>query len=861
MSDKKITKTSSREMERERFSSFVVDLRQIAAEKTARAEKEIRRTVLKEEQKVSRRLKKKWMRLENNLEMKAKKIKPNLLNKEMKTAFKNVRSVRHLLFRRLLAVKPFFSGKLFDLRRRPAWKKIIAKKQRSFLLPLPVKARRRSDREEELRTARTKVVWYRSLLSFAGVLLLLVVPLKIMSYFELFDFQGFEAKIIGRSQLAFNNILAAADSISRQDFQGANQDLQKAGDDFLAAQEELNKINDSILALTALSDDPKLKLAAESKRFLEAGALASSLGQNLVQATDSLFNGDKDNFSATLDSFSHYGRLAVADAKKLEAVLAKINPDNLPEQYRAKFIFLDKQASLLADNLSGFVAASEKLKDVLGSTRDRRYLVVFQNNAELRASGGFLGSYALVDLRDGKIRNLEVPGGGSYDTEAGLRHLVTAPQPLWLVNPLWHFWDANWWPDWPTTAKNLMWFYEKNDGSSVDGVISVTPTVVERLLEITGPIDLTEEYGLTIGADNFWETVQKIVEQKNLAKTNPDAIAQLAATLNGAATMTPIKSTVPLEQGLDNNTDNKPKKIIGDLLAKILEVLPQKLTKDNLVKILAVFETSMSEKHILFYFQDPALQEMVSEYNWAGEVKNTEHDYLLVVDTNIAGQKSDRKMAERIEHLSEAGPDGTIINTVTISRTHTGLKNEPLVGVRNVDWLRVYVPQGSELISAEGFRSPEEKYLQEKPEPGWEKNPLLANEEAATDGPNGVKVYVENNKTVFANWVMTDPGETSVIILKYRLPFNLFARSSRPDGWLKRLNELLNPDASDLLPYSFLIQKQPGAKAADFSSHLLSPAGWHIFWRHPETLSGDTGWEIVAPLAADSYTSILLEKK
>lgn len=861
MPDNKTVKTNSWEMERERFSSFVVDLRQLAAEKASQTAHEVRQAATKEELKASRRLKKDWKRWEGSLGDKAKKLRPDLLKREIKKVMKETRPQGRVLSVRLFSGFSFGGKVLSRSKRRPAWKKIIAQKQRSFRVPLRVGRRPRPDQEERLKTANEKVVWYRSLLSFIGILLLIITPLKLLSYFELLDFQGFEDKIVGRSRLAFNNILAAADSVSRQDFQGASQDFQKAGADFLAAQEELNKINDSILALGSLSSDPKLKLAAESKKFLTAGALASSLGQNLVLATDSLFNGDKGSFSATLDSFSHYGRLAVSDARKLEAALNKIEPDNLPEQYRAKFISLDKQVSLLADNLDSFVSASEKLKNILGSTRDRRYLLVFQNNAELRASGGFLGSYALVDLRDGQIRNLEVPGGGSYDTEAGLKHLVVAPRPLWLVNPLWHFWDANWWPDWPTTAKNLMWFYERSDGPSVDGVISVTPTVIERLLEITGPIDLTKEYGLVISADNFWETVQKIVEQKNLAKTDPMAIAELAATLDKAASTAPIKTAVPLEQDLENNAGNKPKKIIGDLLAKILEVLPQKLNKDNLVKILAAFETSMSEKQILLYFQDPSLQEMASGHNWAGEIKATDRDYLLVVDTNIAGQKSDRKMTEKIEHLSVVSPDGSIINTVTISRTHTGLKNEPLVGVRNVDWLRVYVPRGSKLLAAEGFRTPEDKYMQEKPEADWEKDPLLANEEAAVEGPGGAKVYIENDKTVFANWVMTDPGETSVITLQYRLPFNMFSRPATAGSWLERLNELLNPDSDSLRPYSLLLQKQPGAKNANFSSRLVLPAGWHIFWRYPETLLGDTSWEISAPLAADSYTSVLLEEK
>ncbi len=822
--------------EQEKFSSFVVDLRQGVKQ----VEKKIERQVFKKEQHVKKQISQQFKELEKV----GRRLKPNLLKKEKKQSGRS-------LLRSWQFSKPKTSKIFTKLSAKPAtrfFEKVIAEQQK--ILSTKIK---RQVAGQEIQAAEEKVVWYRSLLSFALVLLLLIIPLKILSYFEFFNLQNLENKILSRSQGAITSLLAAADSVSRLDLATADSDFQEAGLGFLAAQEDLNKISDSILFLAALSNDPKIKLAAESKKFLTAGALAASLGRNLVLATDSLFNGDPQNFSQTLETFSSKGQLAVNDAQELKKELAKINPNNLPLEYRAKFESLNKQAILMSDNLAEFVRAADRLKEILGLSKDKRYLLVFQNNSELRASGGFLGSYALVDIRNGKITNLEVPGGGSYDTEAGLNLKVVAPEPLWLVNPQWYFWDANWWPDWPTTAQNLMWFYEKSDGPTVDGVISVTPTVVERLLTVTGPIDLTQEYGLVIDANNFWETVQKIVEHQNLSKINPDIVVGLPATSR------PINSSLPLEQGLDINSANKPKKIIGDLMAKILEILPEKLTKDNLLKIITLFEDSLAEKQILFYFTDNNLQAEMARHNWAGEIRDSNRDYLMVVNTNIAGQKSDRKMQEKIEHSSEVGPDGQIINTVRIFRTHTGIKNEPLVGVRNVDWLRVYVPRGSELLAADGFRIPDAEYF-EAPADNWLRNPLLKNEDQALiDELSGVKIYQENNKTVFANWVMVDPGETVIITFRYRLPFNFFDQSVN-DTWLQRLNELLNPESTDLLPHSLLLQKQPGAAASEFISHLKLPANLQIFWRHPDDLRGITGWDINTNLKSDKYWSILLEK-
>jgi len=834
--------------ERERFSNFVVDLRpaakrlaQGAGQTVRQAEKTIRRTgktVLKAEKKIEKRVEKKF-RAEKKRIFKAA---PKINWSEPETAWPR-----------------------FGWSRRPAWPARVRADLK--ILNTPVKAsvlRRRamSQADKQADRAETKIRWYRALLSFVIVLLILIIPLKLLSYFKLLDFHSLEQRIVDKSHLALNNLMAAADFVGQMDLKSADASFQKAGGDFLSAQDDLNGVSDGLLSLAALSGDPKMKLASESRKFLTAGALAASLGENLVKATDGLFGDQAENFSFRLDKFLNYGHLAVAKAADLKDELAKINPANLPDDYRVKFDILNKQAGVLANGLSNFVGLGDNLKEILGLSRDKRYLLVFQNNAELRASGGFLGSYALVDIHDGKITNLEVPGGGSYDTEGGMKVLVTAPQPLWLVNPLWHFWDANWWPDWPTTAQNLMWFYGKSDGPSVDGVISVTPTVVERLLEITGPIDLTKEYGLTIDANNFWDTVQTVVEVKNLAKTNPEALSDLAASASPAlATRTaPIATDLPLKQNLNVNSDNKPKKIIGDLMAKIIAVLPQKLTKDNLGKILTAFESSLSEKQILMYFNDPTMEAAVLKRNWGGEVRAADKDYLLVVDTNIAGQKTDREITETISQESAVQADGSIIDTVTITRAHFGVKNEAMTGVRNVDWLRVYAPLGSQLISADGFGAPDAKYLQERPDKAWENIPALAAEKAALVEPSsGTKIYAEKDKTVFANWLMVDPGENATVVLKYRLPFNFFSKPA-DNSWQKRISQWLNPDQAELVPYSLLWQKQPGAKPAKITSRLILPAGYSIFWRYPGNLGGgDSAWQTDGELSGDQYLSILFK--
>lgn len=684
----------------------------------------------------------------------------------------------------------------------------------------------------------------RPVIAFTLALCLLVLPLKAYTYYS--SISGLKGKILGASETAVSELLKAGKSASELDFNQAERNFTLAGGNFLQAQNELNSINDFLFILASLAPNKDLKLAADAKHILAAGRAAAELGGNLSLAADSLFNNDGGNIKEIIDNFYYYGGKAAANAEDLNCRLAEVNIANLPEEYREQFNEMREKSIFIAKNLNEIVDLIEKARIFLGSADDKRYLLVFQNNTEMRATGGFIGSFALIDFRNGKIKNIEAPGGGSYDTEAGLYEKVKAPEPLWLVNPLWHFWDANWWPDWPTSARKLMWFYEKSDGPTVDGVISFTPTVIERMLEIIGPIDMAgENYNITIDADNFLTTVQELAEQK------PDVTKQ-------------------------------PKKIIGDLMVEILDELPKRLNKGALINLLGAMEDSLNEKHILFYFTDDELQKKIENYGWGGNVKQTAWNYLAVINTNIGGGKSDKSIEEEISHETEILPDGSIINTLEIKRTHTGRKGEQFSGVRNVDWMRIYVPQGSELISASGFKRPADIYFEE-PDPGWQDDPdVYAGESAAkTDKTSGTEIYNEAGKTVFANWSMADPGQTAVIYLKYKLPFklapeenegekqiypNTFGQSILKKGagikdlLLDKAVEIFNPGRKQLLPYALLAQKQAGSKGDKITSTLKLPDNFKIVWSYPENAAVETdGWNISGSLNTDKYWAVLIE--
>lgn len=662
----------------------------------------------------------------------------------------------------------------------------------------------------------------KSILYFSLVLFALVLPFKLFAYYNQLNLSAVRGKVIGVSEAAIANLVNASKAASKMDFQDAAAGFSSAGNNFLKAQSELNDINDFLFVLASFFPDQDIRLAADAKKIVSAGKIASDLGNNLALAINSIAEGKGKSIGNVLEGFIDYGGRATLNARDLNNELKQIDSSNLPYEYQEAFLAMLQKGGVLEGSLAEVVSLAAGLKEFLGTTHDKRYLLVFQNNAEMRASGGFIGSFAIIDFRDGKIKNIEVPGGGSYDTEAGLKEKIIAPEPLHLVNPLWHFWDANWWPDWPTTAKKLMWFYEKSDGSTVDGVISFTPTVIEKMLRVIGPIDMTEKYGVIVDADNFWTVTQTFAEQK------PDQTKE-------------------------------PKKIIGDLMAEIIAELPDRLDQGMVIELMKIAEESMDEKQVMFFFNDNGLQRKVIEYGWGGEMKSSASDYLMVTNTNIGGGKSDRKIEERIYHEAEIMEDGSIVDTVRIERSHTGIKREQFAGVRNVDWMRVYVPLGSELIEASGFGRPD-AYFFDRPETDWTRDPSYkAEDKAQVHKESGSKIYAENNHTVFANWSMVDPGETITVTLKYRLPFKV--GGDKDSGFFEGVKGFFGFDKKELHPYSLLWQKQPGAKADSIESRLSVGDGFGAIWTYPDKLKGGNGWNISDYLGGDKYWATLLEKK
>ncbi len=208
-------------------------------------------------------------------------------------------------------------------------------------------------------------------------------------------------------------------------------------------------------------------------------------------------------------------------------------------------------------------------------------------------------------------------------------------------------------------------------------------------------------------------------------------------------------------------------------------------------------------------------------------MKWTDGDYLMVVDTNLGGGKTDGVVEQAVDVHVEISPDGTITNTLTISRTHYGIQGLLFTGVNNVDYLRVYVPKGSTLLEATGFSIPD-KSLFDTPDEDWTIDDDLAYGLLTTsiDPVSGTSVSEEHGKAVFGNWVQTKPGTTSTVTLRYTLPFTL--ELPHAGAVLASLRSLVGlPQTGS---YSLLIQKQSGILDRTTSVRIHLPDGLNPLW-------------------------------
>lgn len=691
-----------------------------------------------------------------------------------------------------------------------------------FFLP-PADRKKKTDRKSRKKSIRSLFSHNLSTLysknetpalagTFAAVLLLFSFSIPCFSFIE----KSFEKKaaLVNSSSVALANFALAKDNFVNGNFETAATNFDQSHEILLGASNDLAEIGGKFSDI--LRYVPGASQIATANYLVIAGRDVASAGKEISDTLKVLYEVDNplagksnqslaDIFLSIKDGISEATDMLSSANKNI----SKANVDDLPPAMQPKFLELKEKLPLVLASLGNFTDDSDIILDLLGHNGPRKFLFLLQNNQELRATGGFIGSYGILDVSDGRIKKMFVDD--IYNPDGQLKARVIPPEPIQKMSAVWTMHDANWFPNFPTSAEKVAWFYEKTGGPTVDGVIAMTPTVIQKLLSITGPIDMPE-YETTIDESNFIEKTQFEVE-------------------------------------LDYDKEkNEPKKFIADLTPKVLDRVFNTRETAAMMQILNVFNSALKEKQLIVYLKNYNVQKLVSEEGWSGEVLNTDKDYLSVINSNINGYKTDGVIDETIEHTADISSDGSIVDEVTITRHHKG-GNEKYDWWNKVngDYIRVYVPERSELLEVSGqtreFVSPPLDYELL----GFRKDPQLAqlDDTLKTDEDSGTRIYSENRKTVFANWIYVSPGETVQLKYKYRLPFKM------------SFDPLHHPADS----FSVLYQKQSGSLGSKLLSFVKIPTEMKTIWRWPENATqenNDLRYETT--LDVDRFVGLTLEK-
>ncbi|MBN1325624.1 DUF4012 domain-containing protein [Candidatus Falkowbacteria bacterium] len=673
--------------------------------------------------------------------------------------------------------------------------------------------------------------WAKAIISFIIICLILISP-----FFAFDQYRNLLEKkntILGRTASALTHLSLSGEAASAHDLYYTQFELQTASENFTEAEKELQNINLIIQGLLKIT--PKISDQYNTAaKLLDAAEKLSTSAANLSFALENFELLDKNknelNLTEKLSALKDSLNLILPDLKIAKNDLLEINIKEIPVNFQDKIIMLQEILPVIENNVYQFINYSDLALQILGQDNLKRYLILFQNNNELRPTGGFIGSYALVDFDRGNIEKISIPGGGPYDLKAGLKVNISAPRPLRILNQRWEFQDANWFADLPTSADKLIWFYEKSGGPTTDGIFFINASFVEKLLKITGPIDMPE-YGKTISTENFINEIQKSVEFEY------------------------------------DKTINKPKQIIADLAPKLIDKLIH-ADKITLIDLVDLVFNGLNEKEIQLYFTNYSLEKFVLNNNWGGQIKKTDGDYLNIVSTNIAGEKTDAKISQKVNLKVDIKKDGSIINTLTLTKIHSGEKNEALYGVPNVDYLRIYTPKGSEFISAFGFDSMESELFENVDPEIFKTDELLVSisNTKRIEPLTQTEIYYEGDKTVFANWIKVQPGQEKTISLTYKLPFkiNLFNLDQPSNNDLIEFlkSQIGNEsDNNNLSWYSLILQKQSG-KNYDIEVQINLPDTFDIYKIYPKDLIKKNNYFIFYEnLNADKLLAIIFNKK
>lgn len=529
--------------------------------------------------------------------------------------------------------------------------------------------------------------------------------------------------VLGSATTAYEDLDSANQSLNEQDFNSAKDKFSSAQRNLETAQSELEKFR-----LLTLVTPP----AKGADNILTGAYYLAEAGKNLTRAVQLFDELSVDSTGIATDNFTQklQQNYLLLKNSLLMLSFAREKFDSVtgvPDEYAETLENGKKQIALLDNLLTDLVSLEDLYLSFFGS-ESRTYLLIFQNYDEMRATGGFIGTYGSLKYENGSIKKLKIES--IYNLDGSLTKQIAAPGPFQPDIKKWGMRDSNWFADFPTSAKKLLQFYEM-ESETADGVIALTPKMFEDILTLVGPVEMPQ-YNVTLTPENFQDVVQ-------------------------------TKTSVEYDKKL-----NQPKKFLDDFAPILLNRLSN-LGKEQWLSMFQMMKDNFIQKHVMVYSANQDTQSKIENLGFDGGIDQAPHDYLAIFNSNHGGTKTDLDVQQSVNFVSQLGTDGVITNTVTITRRNQAEQE-------NKNFMRILVPAGSTLVESSGFMEKEQLPSQAE---GFDYDPELAGWDKGQQHGN-IFVRSEAGKTEFTGWTDTQGRGASVMVVKYMIPIKVKTTVFKP---------------------------------------------------------------------------------
>jgi hypothetical protein len=414
------------------------------------------------------------------------------------------------------------------------------------------------------------------------------------------------------------------------------------------------------------------------------------------------------------------------------------------------------------DNLSQIISSTiDFWPDAFGFNGAKNYLIIFQNNMELRPGGGFIGSYALLTINKGKIASFKVYD--VYDADGQLRGHIEPPYPIrrYLPSVHWYLRDSNFNVDFSKGAVASAVFLNTEMHQAVDGVIGIDLSFVKNLLLIVGPVKVPD-YNQTITSDNFYQTAQAHSE----------------------------------DNFFPGSTQKK------DFLTSFYNALENKLTSGSSLSYLTLAQRLIqliNQKHVLFAFNNAGEQAAFAVNGWSSALTQTNvldssiaNDFVGINEANLGGNKVNYYITRSISQSVQIKSDQSINEALTVSFKNLAPQNMGDKGIYK-NYLRFILPLNTTISNIQ-INNQEQKIITAITDPTvYEKKGFVP--------PSGLEVQKDqqSGKDIYGFLVNIQPQELKTIKIKYVLAQKI--NTNLPQLGYKL--QIFKQPGVDVLPYDF----------------------------------------------------------